>query len=208
MPANCANGRECFEGAIRSDLFASVRVIRGQIRALARCGVRARRGGIGVSQQMLTELHLNRGLAWKRARGRTSEVRNQVPLRKGHGVAVTCQEKRPSQVRLNEFWTGVDVNLAQERVAGVNESMRCFHGNNDDASSALTRDCPITRRFPSGFAVYPPASPLRRIHLVMRHSNKRQLREIDGAHGGNLRESLRSSRVNFEGIIRNSPIVS
>ena len=27
----------------------------------------------------------------------------------------------------------------------------------------LTRDCPITRRFPSAFAVYPPAFPARRI---------------------------------------------
>jgi hypothetical protein len=52
----------------------------------------------------------------------------------------------------------------------------------------LTRDRPITRRFPSGFAVYPPAFPARRIHLVMRHSNKRQLLEIDEAHGGNLRK--------------------
>jgi hypothetical protein len=32
----------------------------------------------------------------------------------------------------------------------------------------LTRDRPITRRFPSGFAVYPPAFPARRI----RHPNR------------------------------------
>jgi hypothetical protein len=33
---------------------------------------------------------------------------------------------------------------------------------------------------------------------LIRHPNKRQLLDIHEAHGGNLRESLRSSRVNFE----------
>ena len=28
----------------------------------------------------------------------------------------------------------MDINLAQERVAGVNESMRCVHRNDDDAA--------------------------------------------------------------------------
>ena len=42
--------------------------------------------------------------------------------------------RNESQVRLDEFWTRVDVNLAQERVSGVNESMRCIRWNNGDAT--------------------------------------------------------------------------
>src|ERR1700738_3021819 len=38
------------------------------------------------------------------------------------------------EVRLDEFRTGVDVDLAQERVAGVNESMRNVRRNDDDAT--------------------------------------------------------------------------
>ena len=30
---------------------------------------------------------------------------------------VMCQVERESQVRLNEFWTRVDVNLARQRIA-------------------------------------------------------------------------------------------
>jgi len=38
------------------------------------------------------------------------------------------------EIRLYEFRTGVDVNLAQERVAGVNESMRASRRNYDDVA--------------------------------------------------------------------------
>jgi hypothetical protein len=41
---------------------------------------------------------------------------------------------------------------------------------------SLTRDRPITHRFPSGFAVYPAASR-HAVFTVIRHSNKRQLLE-------------------------------
>jgi hypothetical protein len=48
--------------------------------------------------------------------------------------AVMWQVERDSQVRLDEFWTRVDVNLAQERITGVNEPMRCVRRNDDDAA--------------------------------------------------------------------------
>ena len=48
--------------------------------------------------------------------------------------AVMCQVQRDSQVLLGEFWTRVDINLAQERVTGVNEAMRCVRRNDDDAA--------------------------------------------------------------------------
>jgi len=48
--------------------------------------------------------------------------------------AVMWQVERDSQVRLDEFWTGVDVDLAQERITGVNKSMRCVRWNDDDAA--------------------------------------------------------------------------
>ena len=45
-----------------------------------------------------------------------------------------CQAERKSQVRLDKSRAGVDVDLAQERVAGVNESMRNVRRNDDDAA--------------------------------------------------------------------------
>ena len=45
-----------------------------------------------------------------------------------------CQAERESQVRLNEFWTRVDIDLAQDRAAGINKSMRCVRRNDDDAA--------------------------------------------------------------------------
>ena len=38
------------------------------------------------------------------------------------------------EIRLYEFRTGVNVNLAQERIAGVNESMRASRRNDDDVA--------------------------------------------------------------------------
>jgi hypothetical protein len=38
------------------------------------------------------------------------------------------------EIRLDELWAGMDVDLAQKRLAGVNESMRCVRRDNDDAT--------------------------------------------------------------------------
>ena len=57
-----------------------------------------------------------------------------------HSVASPCDQcSLPTgvpawRVRLDKFWTRVDVNLAQERVAGVNESMRTSRWDDDDAA--------------------------------------------------------------------------
>ena len=48
------------------------------------------------------------------------------------GQVRTCPA--PSgEIRLDKSRAGVDVDLAQHRVAGVNESMPCIRGNDDDA---------------------------------------------------------------------------
>ena len=44
------------------------------------------------------------------------------------------QSKPSGEIRLDKSRAGVDVDLAQRRVAGVNESMRCVRGNDDDAA--------------------------------------------------------------------------
>jgi len=106
----------------------------------------------------------------------------------------------------------MDINLAQERVAGVNESMRCVRRNDDDAprfhlalfisdrdcSAAFERECDLDvrmlmqRRALSGLGfddVGREGCALRFADELIRHSNKRQLLETDEAHGGNLRQS-------------------
>jgi hypothetical protein len=48
---------------------------------------------------------------------------------------VLLNESKPSgEIRLDKSRARVDVDLAQRRVAGINESMRCVRGNDDDAS--------------------------------------------------------------------------
>ena len=52
-----------------------------------------------------------------------------------HCVAGRGQRsERKSQVRLDKSRAGVDVDLAQERVSGVNESVRYVRRNDDDAT--------------------------------------------------------------------------
>lgn len=100
----------------------------------------------------------------------------------------------------------MDVNLAQERVAGVDESMRCFRGNDDDAArfylmlfvsdrdggAAFERESDfniwmrVQRRALPGLGlddVGREGRPLSFADELVRHSNKRQLLEIDEAHG-------------------------
>jgi len=53
----------------------------------------------------------------------------------GITLLVLLNESKPSgEIRLDKSRAGVDVDLAQRRVAGVNESMRCVRGNDDDAA--------------------------------------------------------------------------
>jgi hypothetical protein len=119
--------------------------------------------------------------------------------------------KRELQVRLDEFRAGVDINLTQERVAGVNESMRRIRRNDDDAArfhlalfitdgdggAAFEGKCDFNvGMFMQGWTL----SGLRLDDVgrergavffadeIKRHSNKRQLLEINEAHGANLRE--------------------
>jgi len=48
---------------------------------------------------------------------------------------VLLNESKPSgEIRLDKSRARVDVDLAQRRVAGINESMRCVRGNDDDAA--------------------------------------------------------------------------
>ena len=42
---------------------------------------------------------------------------------------------RALQIRLDEFGTRMDVDLTQNRIAGVNKTMRSVRRNNDNASS-------------------------------------------------------------------------
>ena len=119
----------------------------------------------------------------------------------------------------------MDINLAQERVAGVNESMWCVRGNDDDTArfhfalfisdrdgaAAFEGECDfdvgmfMQRRALPGLGVDDVGREGRALGFadeLIRHSNKRQLIEIDKAHGGNLRKTLRNSRVNFEATSR------
>ena len=43
-------------------------------------------------------------------------------------------KKSSGEIRLDKSRTGVDIDLAQDGVAGVNESMRCVRRNDDDAA--------------------------------------------------------------------------
>jgi hypothetical protein len=113
------------------------------------------------------------------------------------------------------------INLPEHSIAGVNESMRCFRRNDDDAAcfhfalfisdrdggAAFKRECDfhvgmrMQRRPLPGPGLDDVGRKGRALNFadeLMRHSNKRQLIEIDEAHAGNLRETLRSSGANFE----------
>jgi hypothetical protein len=48
---------------------------------------------------------------------------------------VDYASKRSIEIRLDKSRTGVDVDLTQHRVAGVNEAMRCLRRNDDDTAS-------------------------------------------------------------------------
>ena len=48
--------------------------------------------------------------------------------------AAAKQPFASGEICLDKSRAGVDVDLAQRRVAGVNESMRCVRGNDDNAA--------------------------------------------------------------------------
>jgi hypothetical protein len=112
----------------------------------------------------------------------------------------------------------VNVDLTQRRCAGVDESMPRVRRNDDDAArlhltlfisdrdggAAFEGECDLNvrmlmqRRALPGLGLDDLGREGRALNFaneLMRHSNKRQLLETDEAHGGNLRESVRSSRV-------------
>ena len=110
----------------------------------------------------------------------------------------------------------MDVDLTQDALAGVNESMRCIRGNDNDAACLhlaffiSDRDrggsfdgerdfyvgMLVQRRALPGFGRDDVGREGRAFFFadeLMRHSDKRQLLEIEEAHRGNLRESQRNS---------------
>ena len=114
----------------------------------------------------------------------------------------------------------MDVDLTQRRIARVNESMRCVRRNDDDATrfhlelffadrdggAAFDGEGDFDVRMLVQRRALPgpgfddegrEGSALSLTDELIRHSNKRQLLEVDEAHGGNLRKSQRSVRVNF-----------
>ena len=112
---------------------------------------------------------------------------------------------RSSQVCLDELRIRVDVDLAQDRVAGINESMRRVSRDDDDAAcsylsvfiadgdggAAFEGECDfdvgmlMQGRTLSGPGLDDVGREGRALHSadeLIRHSNKRQLLETDEAH--------------------------
>jgi hypothetical protein len=110
----------------------------------------------------------------------------------------------------------MDIELAQDRGAGVNEPMRRVRRNDDNAAcfylalfvtdrdggSAFESECDfdvgmfVQRRALPGLSlddVVREGCAVSFADELIRHPDKRQLLEIDKAHGGNLQESLRNS---------------
>ena len=125
------------------------------------------------------------------------------------------------EIGLDKSRAGVNVDLTQRRFARVNESMRCVGWNDDDAArfylALFISDCDGGAAFEGECDLHVRMLMQRRTlprlradnvgregrtlfftNELMRHSNKRQLLETGKAHAGNLRESFRRSRVNFE----------
>ena len=53
---------------------------------------------------------------------------------KVHAYRDTAVVTYSGEIRLDKSRTGVDVDLTQHSVAGVNEAMRCLRRNDDDAA--------------------------------------------------------------------------
>ena len=110
----------------------------------------------------------------------------------------------------------MDIELAQDRGAGVNEPVRRVRPNDDNAArfylalfltdrdggSAFESECDfdvgmfVQRRALPGLSlddVGREGCSVSFADELIRHPDKRQLLEIDKAHGGNLQESLRNS---------------
>jgi hypothetical protein len=121
--------------------------------------------------------------------------------------AAAKQPFASGEICLDKARAGVDIDLAQRRVAGVNESMRCVRGNDDDAAgvhfkafiadrnagAAFERERDLDVRMRVQWRTLPR---LRRNDVnrercallfadeFIRHSDKRQLPEIQKAHNG------------------------
>ena len=121
--------------------------------------------------------------------------------------AAAKQPFASGEICLDKSRAGVDVDLAQRRVASVNESMRCVRGNDDDApgvhfvrfianrdrGAAFERERDLNVRMRVQWRTL---SRLRRNDVsrerrallfadeFIRHSDKRQLLEIQKAHDG------------------------
>lgn len=110
----------------------------------------------------------------------------------------------------------MDIQLAQDRGAGVNEPMRRVRRNDDnaarfylalfitdrDGASAFKSECDfdvgmfVQRRALPGLGLDDVGGEGCAVSFadeLIRHPDKRQLLEIDKAHGGNLQERLRNS---------------
>src|SRR5450432_372507 len=74
---------------------------------------------------------------WRCSRGRSTWIRCWPSADRRAGQVVPADFASPEcldQIGLDKLRAGVDVDLAQKRVAGVNESMRCVRRNDDDAA--------------------------------------------------------------------------
>jgi hypothetical protein len=115
---------------------------------------------------------------------------------------------RLREICLNEAWAGVDINLTQNRVPRVNESMRCIRRDDDNAAgshfagfitdrdggAAFKRErdldvrMGVQRRALPGLRIDDVGRERRALLFAYKfigHSNKRQLLEIEKAHDGN-----------------------
>jgi hypothetical protein len=110
------------------------------------------------------------------------------------------------EVRLNELWTGVDVDLAQDGLSGVNKAVRSVGRDDDNAAgfhftgliadrdrgTAFKRErdfnvwmCVQWRTLP-GFCINDIGRERRALFFsdkLIRHSDKRKLLEIQKRHG-------------------------
>lgn len=126
---------------------------------------------------------------------------------RGRGATGGDVSSEPSQVGLDKFWAAMHIDLAQDGVAGVNESMRRARGNDDDAArfylalfisdgnggAAFKRECDfdvrmrVQRRPLPGIGLDDVGREGRALSFAyefIRHSDKRQLLEVDEAHNG------------------------
>lgn len=152
-------------------------------------------------------------------------VPSSVPEWNGNGKRrnVRSSAADGSEIRLDENWTGVDVDLAQGRVAGVYESMRRVCRDDDDTAgfhfallvadrdggaaleseSDLHVGMGVQRRALTRPGIDDVGRKRRALSFtdkLMRHSSKRQLLNVQEAHGeSDERRAIKDKEKNRRG---------